>query len=73
MFGRQFPLTPSPNRFGIPAFYALHAWAWKVNPEGDFFAWNPRVDCSRLPASGFPQAVEQGLREAAPRLCEGVT
>jgi hypothetical protein len=45
MFGRQFPLTPSPNRFGIPAFYALHAWAWKVNPEGDFFAWNPRVDC----------------------------
>jgi hypothetical protein len=45
MFGRQFNLTPSPNRFGIPAFYSLHAWAWKVNPEGDFFAWNPRVNC----------------------------
>jgi hypothetical protein len=45
MFGRPFNLTPSPNRFGIPAFYSLHAWAWKVNPEGDFFAWNPRVDC----------------------------
>jgi hypothetical protein len=45
MFGRQFSLTPSPNRFGIPAFYSLHAWAWKVNPEGDFFAWNPRVNC----------------------------
>jgi hypothetical protein len=27
------------------AFYSPHAWAWKVNPEGDFFAWNPRVDC----------------------------
>jgi hypothetical protein len=45
LFGRQFSLTPDPNRFGIPAFYSLHAWAWKVNPEGDFFAWNPRVDC----------------------------
>ena len=45
MFGRPFNLTPAPNRFGIPAFYSLHAWAWKVNPEGDFFAWNPRVDC----------------------------
>jgi predicted ATPase len=35
----------SPNRYGLPPFYALHAWAWKVNPSGDFFAWNPRVDC----------------------------
>jgi hypothetical protein len=45
MFGRQFSLTPPPARFGIPAFYSLHAWAWKGNPERDFFAWNPRVDC----------------------------
>jgi len=45
MFNRTFNLTPAPNRFGIPAFYSLHAWAWKVNPEGDFFAWNPRVNC----------------------------
>ena len=45
MFGRQFDLVNSPNRYGLPPFYALHAWAWKVNPEGDFFAWNPRVDC----------------------------
>ena len=45
LFGREFDLTPEPNRFGIPAFYSLHAWAWKVNPRGDFFAWNPRVDC----------------------------
>ena len=45
LFGRQFDFTDSPNRYGIPAFYALHAWAWKGNPSGDFFAWNPRVDC----------------------------
>jgi hypothetical protein len=45
LFGRQFDLVDSPNRYGLPPFYALHAWAWKVNPSGDFFAWNPRVDC----------------------------
>jgi hypothetical protein len=45
LFGRQFDLVDEPNRYGLPPFYALHAWAWKVNPSGDFFAWNPRVDC----------------------------
>jgi hypothetical protein len=45
LFGREFDLVNSPNRYGLPPFYALHAWAWKVNPSGDFFAWNPRVDC----------------------------
>jgi hypothetical protein len=45
LFGREFDLVTSPNRYGLPPFYALHAWAWKVNPRGDFFAWNPRVDC----------------------------
>jgi len=45
LFGQQFMLVPSPNRFGIPAFYALHAWAWKANPTGAFKEWNPRVLC----------------------------
>jgi hypothetical protein len=45
LFGREFDLVDSPNRYGLDPFYALHAWAWKVNPRGDFFAWNPRVDC----------------------------
>ena len=45
LFGRPFDLVDSPNRYGLDPFYALHAWAWKVNPSGDFFAWNPRVDC----------------------------
>lgn len=45
LFGREFDLVGEPNRYGLPPFYALHAWAWKVNPSGDFFAWNPRVDC----------------------------
>lgn len=45
LFGEEFRLTESPNRFGLPAFYALHAWLWKPNPSGLFASWNPRVDC----------------------------
>ena len=45
LFGTPFDLVPEGNRYGLPPFYALHAWAWKGNPSGDFFAWNPRVDC----------------------------
>jgi hypothetical protein len=45
MFGRQFDFTASPNRYGLPPFYALHAWAWTANPRGMFFAWNPKVKC----------------------------
>jgi hypothetical protein len=43
--GQAFHLTPSPNRYGIPAFYALHVWAWKHNPHGMFVDWNPKVSC----------------------------
>src|SRR5574338_655358 len=45
LFGQQFMLTPDGNRFGLPAFYSLHAWIWNVNPDGMFAMWNPRVDC----------------------------
>jgi hypothetical protein len=46
LFGHTFMLTPDKNRFGIPAFYSLHAWIWKHNPSGTFGMWNPRVSCS---------------------------
>ena len=36
---------PAPNRFGLPAFYMLHAWIYKHNPAGKFEPWNPRVHC----------------------------
>jgi hypothetical protein len=45
LFGKPFLLTPAPNRFGIPDFYALHAWVWKDNPSGTFQPWNPKVKC----------------------------
>ena len=46
LFGQTFMLNPAGNRFGLPAFYALHAWIWSNNPSGTFNPWNPRVGCS---------------------------
>ena len=46
LFGKTFDLIPAPNRFGLPAFYALHAWLWKPNPSGLLATWNPNVTCS---------------------------
>jgi hypothetical protein len=45
LFGREFDLVPAGNRYGLPPFYALHAWIWKPNPSGILYAWNPRVHC----------------------------
>jgi hypothetical protein len=46
LYGQQFTLTPAGNRFGLPAFYELHAWVWKHNPLGMFEDFNPRVSCA---------------------------
>jgi hypothetical protein len=45
LMGQFFHLFESPNRFGLPAFYTLHVWAWKDNPNGTFTNWNPDVSC----------------------------
>lgn len=45
LFGQEFDYVPAGNRYGLPAFYALHVWLWKHNPSGLFSAWNPRVSC----------------------------
>src|SRR5262249_61885988 len=34
LMGQLFHYFESPNRFGLPAFYTLHVWAWKENPNG---------------------------------------
>ena len=44
--GQLLHLFESPNRFGLPAFYTLHVWAWKDNPSGAFSNWHPNVSCS---------------------------
>jgi len=46
LFGQQFELVASPNRYGLPPFYELHAWVWKDNPAGMFADYNPRVSCA---------------------------
>ena len=45
LFGQKFELVKEGNRYGLPAFYELHLWAWKKNPSGMFNDWNPRVTC----------------------------
>lgn len=43
--GQLFHHTDTPNRYGFPAFYELHVWAWQDNPRGTFVDWNPKVSC----------------------------
>ena len=38
-----------PNRFGLPAFYEMHVWAFQENPNGSFADWNSRVVCDKQP------------------------
>ena len=45
MMGQLFHLNNMPNRYRLPAFYALHVWAWKENPFGAFVNWHPNVSC----------------------------
>ncbi len=56
LMGQLFHLFESPNRFRLPAFYTLHVWAWKENPNGAFVNWHPHVSCApfsaKTPESG---------------------
>lgn len=43
--GQTFLLVTSPNRYGLPAHFELHVWAWRDNPQGAFVDWNNKVTC----------------------------
>jgi hypothetical protein len=45
LMGQLFNYVGSPNRYGLPAFYELHVWAWQRNHLGTFADFNPRVSC----------------------------
>jgi hypothetical protein len=45
LMGQLLHLFESPNRFGLPAFYTLHVWAWKDSPTGTFVNWHANVSC----------------------------
>ena len=43
--GQSFQFVASPNRYGLPAHFELHVWAWRDNPNGAFVDWNNKVSC----------------------------
>jgi hypothetical protein len=43
--GQSFQFVASPNRYGLPAHFELHVWAWRDNPNGSFVDWNNKVTC----------------------------
>jgi hypothetical protein len=45
VMGQLMHLIDSPNRYGLPAFYTLHVWAWKTSPTGAFVNWHSDVSC----------------------------
>ena len=45
--GHLTNFVDAPNRYGLPAFYELHVWAWEHNPKGNFADWNTDVSCDR--------------------------
>jgi protein-S-isoprenylcysteine O-methyltransferase Ste14 len=45
LMGQLFHRFEAPNRFGLPAFYTLHVWAWKENPTGTYVNWHDNVSC----------------------------
>jgi hypothetical protein len=51
LFGQMFMPVGFPNRYDIPAFFALHVWLYKDNPSGLFAPFNPRVSCGGTPDS----------------------
>jgi hypothetical protein len=49
--GNLLNFVDAPNRYGLPAFYELHVWAWENNPKGSFADWNTQVSCDRQPGN----------------------
>jgi len=47
--GNLLNFIGEPNRFGLPAFYEMHVWAFQENPNGSFADWNSRVVCDKQP------------------------
>ena len=48
--GHLLNYVGEPNRFGLPAFYEMHVWAWEDNPQGSFADWNTSVSCNLQPS-----------------------
>lgn len=69
LFEQELMLTHEPNRYELPAFYALHVWMWKNNPSGLYAMFNPDVTC---PDAVPDTAVGRPMDEALPPLLGAV-
>jgi hypothetical protein len=49
--GNLLNYVGAPNRYGLPAFYEIHVWAWAHNPKGSYADWNTQVTCEHQGAS----------------------
>ncbi len=49
--GNLLNYVGEPNRYGLPAFYEIHVWAWENNPKGSFADWNTHVTCEKQPVN----------------------
>ena len=47
--GNLLNYVAAPNRYGLPAFYEIHVWAWQHNPKGSYADWNTQVTCDEQP------------------------
>lgn len=47
--GNLMNYVAAPNRYGLPAFYEIHVWAWQNNPKGSYADWNTQVTCANQP------------------------
>ena len=43
--GHLMHYVGEPNRYGLPAFFEMHVWAWQQNPAGNFVDFNAKVTC----------------------------
>ncbi|HEX4298856.1 MAG TPA: hypothetical protein VHZ56_12625 [Devosia sp.] len=46
--GHLFNYIPAPNRWGLPAIFELHVWAWMKNPAGDNADFNMDASCAAM-------------------------
>ena len=49
--GNLLNYVGAPNRYGLPAFYEMHVWAWEHNPLGNYTDWNTHVSCEHQAAN----------------------
>ena len=47
--GNLLNYIAAPNRYGLPAFWEIHVWAWQQNPKGSYADWNTHVTCTNQP------------------------